>query len=102
MSNYPAAVIMREKIQRKFFDFMAEFLESCDIPKEIAELPLKFHNPHFENDNLPNFQVFITPGITIFIVFFLAIILMGDAFIEEKNVRFLKLLNGFRKVQETK
>ena len=89
MSNYPTAVIMREKIQRNFFNFMSEFLESCDIPTELAELPLKFNNPHFDTNDLPNFQVFITPGITIFIVFFLAIVLMGDAFIEEKTVSVL-------------
>ena len=46
------------------------------------------HNYEGLISGLPNILTFLAPGVVIYIVFFLAIILVGDFFIEEKEVSY--------------
>ena len=80
---------MQRTMIEGFFKFMKHLLNSCEISEQYADLLLKINDdPNFESDNLPNILTFLAPGVVIYIVFFLAIILVGDFFIEEKEVSY--------------
>ena len=85
--NYPLTVAMQKTLASGFSDFAKTLLRSCNFPEELSELPLTIlDDPNYDSDELPNILTFLAPGVVVYIVFFLAIILVGDFFIEEKEV----------------
>ena len=78
---------MQKTLVNGFSDFAKTLLRSCNFPEELSELPLTIlDDPNYDSDKLPNILTFLAPGVVVYIVFFLAIILVGDFFIEEKEV----------------
>ena len=86
MTNQQVAYTMQKKIADGFSNFMSDLLKDCDLPEDMADLPLNFNSPVYGSAN-PNFTEFMAPGIIIIIIFFLAVALTGEAFIAEKQVR---------------
>ena len=86
MTNQQVAYTMQKKIADSFSNFMSDLLKDCDLPEDMADLPLNFNSPVYGSAN-PNFTEFMAPGIIIIIIFFLAVALTGEAFIAEKQVR---------------
>ena len=98
MTNQQVAYTMQKKIADSFSNFMSDLLKDCDLPEDMADLPLNFNSPVYGSAN-PNFTEFMAPGIIIIIIFFLAVALTGEAFIAEKQVRpFLLLLVLFQDI----
>ena len=77
---------MRHTLMEGYSDFMKALLKSCNMSHDLIELPIKISDPNFPTDDWPDFQFFAAPGLIIFIVFYLAVILAGDAFIDESLV----------------
>jgi len=84
MTNQQVAYTMQKKIADGFSNFMSDLLKDCDLPEDMADLPLNFNSPVYGSAN-PNFTEFMAPGIIIIIIFFLAVALTGEAFIAEKQ-----------------
>ena len=98
MTNQQVAYTMQKKIADGFSNFMSDLLKDCDLPEDMADLPLNFNSPVYGSAN-PNFTEFMAPGIIIIIIFFLAVALTGEAFIAEKQVRsFILLLVLFQDI----
>ena len=85
MTNQQIAYTLQKGIADGFEDFMTELLKDCNMPEDMANLPLHFNTPIYGAPD-PNFTEFMAPGIIIIIIFFLAVGLTGEAFIAEKQV----------------
>ena len=94
MTNQQVAYTMQKKIADGFSNFMSDLLKDCDLPEDMADLPLNFNSPVYGSAN-PNFTEFMAPGIIIIIIFFLAVALTGEAFIAEKQVCPKKLIKVY-------
>ena len=86
MTNQQVAYTLQKNIADGFSDFMSNLLKDCNLPEDIADIPLLFNSPVYGSAN-PSFTEFMAPGIIIIIIFFLAVGLTGEAFIAEKQVR---------------
>jgi len=84
MTNQQIAYTLQKGIADGFEDFMTELLKDCNMPEDMANLPLHFNTPIYGAPD-PNFTEFMAPGIIIIIIFFLAVGLTGEAFIAEKQ-----------------
>ena len=90
---------MQKSLIEGYFDFLENLLSICEVSEELADLPIKIiDEPQFDSDNLPAIQEFLAPGVFVLTVFFLANVLSGEFFIEERLVsKDDSDLQGFKK-----
>ena len=86
MTNQQVAFSISKAITDGYINFMTNLLSDCNLPTDLADLPVKFNEPIYGSPS-PSFTEFMAPGIIIIIIFFLAVGLTGEAFIAEKLVR---------------
>ena len=86
MTNQQVAFSISKAITDGYINFMTNLLLDCNLPTDLADLPVKFNEPIYGSQS-PSFTEFMAPGIIIIIIFFLAVGLTGEAFIAEKLVR---------------
>ena len=86
MTNQQVAFSISKAITDGYINFMTNLLLDCNLPTDLADLPVKFTEPIYGSQS-PSFTEFMAPGIIIIIIFFLAVGLTGEAFIAEKLVR---------------
>jgi len=83
MTNQQVAFSISKAITDGYINFMTNLLSDCNLPTDLADLPVKFNEPIYGSPS-PSFTEFMAPGIIIIIIFFLAVGLTGEAFIAEK------------------
>ena len=59
-------------------------MESCDLPDELASLPVAFEEPVY-GSNEPTFTEFMAPGVILSITYFMAVGLTALSFIIERK-----------------
>ena len=85
--SFPLSSVMQKSLIEGYFDFLENLLSICEVSEELADLPIKIiDEPQFDSDNLPAIQEFLAPGVFVLTVFFLANVLSGEFFIEERLV----------------
>ena len=85
--SFPLTSVMQKSLIEGYFDFLEDLLNICEVSEELADLPINIvDEPQFDSDNLPAIQEFLAPGVFVLIVFFLANVLSGEFFIEERLV----------------
>ncbi|KAK5650287.1 hypothetical protein RI129_001316 [Pyrocoelia pectoralis] len=69
---------------KSFFRFAMDYLESCDINKDVVKIPFKWNNPVYGNEE-NDFTEFAVPGIISSTAFFFAATLTAVTLLIEKN-----------------
>ena len=64
--------------------FAQDLLSVCDIPSELATLPITFEEPVY-GSNEPTFTEFMAPGVILSITYFMAVGLTALSFIIERK-----------------
>lgn len=83
-SNQQVSVLLWRDINYAFIDYAQDYLTSCDYPKQVASIPIKFNTPIY-GQKIPSFTNFAAPGIILTIIFFLAVALTSGAMLLERN-----------------
>ncbi|CAG9815832.1 unnamed protein product [Phaedon cochleariae] len=94
-SNENIATYVERDLLFGFVSFLGSYLSSCDIDPVIAGLPLRWEAPIYGFGD-PDFTNFAAPGVTLTIIFFMAVALTSGAMIMERNEGILErsLVNG--------
>ncbi len=64
--------------------FAQDLLRACDIPHQLAALPIAFEQPVY-GSNEPTFTEFMAPGVILSITYFMAVGLTALSFILERK-----------------
>ncbi|KAG5869875.1 hypothetical protein JTB14_003960 [Gonioctena quinquepunctata] len=94
-SNENIATYLQRDLLFGYEAFLSSYLSSCGIDPKIAGLPLRWEQPIYGFEE-PDFTNFAAPGITLTIIFFMAVALTSGAMIMERNEGILErsLVNG--------
>ncbi|CAH0556078.1 unnamed protein product [Brassicogethes aeneus] len=94
-SNENIATFLTRDVYFGFEKFFKGYLESCEIPPEIASIPIRWNTPIY-GSNVPDFTNFAAPGVIITIIYFMAVALTSGAMLLERNEGILErsLVNG--------
>ncbi|XP_023014771.1 ABC transporter oskyddad [Leptinotarsa decemlineata] len=94
-SNENIATYLSRDLLFGFVDFLSSYLVSCEIDPKIAGLPIRWEQPIYGFEE-PDFTNFAAPGVTLTIIFFMAVALTSGAMIMERNEGILErsLVNG--------
>lgn len=84
MSNQQVDFALQRAIHEGYSDFMSSLLGACNFPTDLADSAVRFGSPVYGPEK-PNFTQFMAPGIIVIIIFFLAVSLTGESFINEKQ-----------------
>jgi len=84
MSNQQVAITLQSRIMDTFDKFSRGLLVACDFPEEAASIPVIFDSPVYGKEE-PSFTEFMAPGMIILIIYFLAVALTGESFIQERS-----------------
>ena len=72
------------RLSEAYQAFSEDLLDSCDLPGELASLPVSFEEPIYGN-NEPTFTEFMAPGVILSITYFMAVGLTALSFIIERK-----------------
>lgn len=84
VTNQQLALTLQLKLVEAFQKFLAQLVESCDFPPEMASIPLVFDNPIYGTTQL-TFTDFMAPGIILTIVHSMALGFSAMIIIIERN-----------------
>ncbi|KAK4876455.1 hypothetical protein RN001_012877 [Aquatica leii] len=84
VSSKTIAQFLKLYLYDTFQDFIQDYLESCEINRDVIRLPIKMEQPIYGLAT-PNFTDFATPGIILTVIFFLAVALTSGAMLIERN-----------------
>ena len=72
------------RLGQAYQQFAQDLLSVCDIPAELATLPITFEEPVY-GSNEPTFTEFMAPGVILSITYFMAVGLTALSFIIERK-----------------
>ncbi len=72
------------RLSQAYQEFSRDLLESCQLPPELASLPVAFEEPVY-GSNEPTFTEFMAPGVILSITYFMAVGLTSLSFIIERK-----------------
>ena len=72
------------RLGQAYQEFAQDLLSVCDIPAELATLPITFEEPVY-GSNEPTFTEFMAPGVILSITYFMAVGLTALSFIIERK-----------------
>lgn len=84
VTNQQLAFTLQLKLVEAFQKFLAQLVESCEFPAEMASIPLVFDNPIYGTSQL-TFTDFMAPGIILTIVHSMALGFSAMIIIIERN-----------------
>ena len=84
MSDKQVSYTIQHHLTQAFQKFSQGLLTSCDLPAQLATLPLTYQEPIYGNMEL-TFTEFMAPGIIVSVTYFMAVGLTALAFITEQK-----------------
>lgn len=72
------------RLGQAYQEFAQDLLSVCEIPAELATLPITFEEPVY-GSNEPTFTEFMAPGVILSITYFMAVGLTALSFIIERK-----------------
>ncbi len=84
MTNQQIGYTIQLRLSESYQSFSKGLLGACDIPEELASLPIVFEKPVY-GSNEPTFTEFMAPGVILSITYFMAVGLTALSFIIERR-----------------
>lgn len=84
MTNQQVGYTIQLRLTEAYQAFSKGLLSACNIPDELASLPIVFEEPIY-GSNEPTFTEFMAPGVILSITYFMAVGLTSLSFIIERK-----------------
>merc|ERR1712083_261730 len=84
VTNRQIAFIIQMRLVEAFGEFIDQLVESCNLPKDIAKIPLVLDEPVYGNEDMP-FTDFMAPGIIMTIVHSMSLTYSAMVVVMERN-----------------
>ena len=90
LTTFQIGYTIQLRLGEAYEHFAKDLLTACDIPQQLAALPIAFEEPVYGSIE-PTFTEFMAPGVILSITYFMAVGLTALSFIR----KYLYLLNQY-------
>ncbi|KDR16091.1 ABC transporter G family member 20-like [Zootermopsis nevadensis] len=84
MSNRQIALFLERNLFQAYLDLARDVMLACNQSVKLADIPMQFNDPVFGMNN-ENYAVFMTPGLIMSMIYFLATSLTSAILVAERN-----------------
>lgn len=82
-SDQQVTFFLEKKLIETYKDFAEGVMSDCHLPKQLANIPIKFEDPLYGTFN-DQFTDFMAPGVVMTMIFFLATLITATIFITDR------------------